>query len=47
MQILRDVAGFFANIRRIREALERLAWPQDVRHRPKDLYQPRTYQSDK
>ena len=48
MQVLADILGFFSNIRRIREALERLAWPDDIRRkRLGDLYKPRTLQSEK
>jgi hypothetical protein len=47
MQILKDVLGFFSNVRRIREALERLSWPHDRRRQPSDIYKPRTFQSEK
>jgi hypothetical protein len=45
MQILRDFFGFFSNVRRIREAMERLAWPQDVRRQ--DIYRARTFRSER
>lgn len=47
MSFLKDLAGFFSNIRRIREALERLSWPHDPRRKGCDLYKPRTIKSEK
>lgn len=47
---VRDFFGFFSNVRRIREALERLSPPGFVdarRKRDGDLYKPRTFQSPK
>jgi hypothetical protein len=47
MSLLTRVQQFFSDIQRIREALERISPPKQPPDPRRNVYSPRTYQSDK